>query len=63
MKQKRDLPLSILVETYRPLALFAGELLLAAAPFLPGVTRTWAQQLMRLDETRPRPFDDPTPDP
>ena len=53
MKLKRDLPLAILLETYRPLALFAGELLLAAAPFLPPVTRTWAQRLLQLDEPSP----------
>jgi len=50
MKPKRDIPLNILLETYRPLALFAGELLLAASPFLPGVTRRWAQRLMRADK-------------
>ena len=49
MKPKRELPLNILLETYRPLAFFAGELLLAAFPFLPGVTQTWARWLIRLD--------------
>jgi len=63
MKSKYDLPRNILVETYRPLAFFAGEALLAAAPFLPGVIRAWAQQLMRLDETRSRPLDAPPPGP
>ena len=46
---QRDLPLNILLETYRPLAFFAGELLLAASPFLPRITHIWAQRLMRLD--------------
>jgi hypothetical protein len=51
MKPKRDLPLNILLTTYRPLAFFAGELLLAASPFLPGISRSWAQRLMRLDDS------------
>ncbi len=50
MKPNRKLPLAILLETYRPLACFAGELLLAASPFLPGVTQTWARKLIRLDD-------------
>jgi hypothetical protein len=45
----QDLPLSILKETYRPLAFFVGELLLAAAPFLPESSRSWARRLVRLD--------------
>ena len=53
MKSKRELPLNILVETYRPLAFFAGEFLLAASPFLPRVTQTWARKLIRLDDRTP----------
>ena len=49
MKPKRELPLSILLETYRPLAFFAGEILLAASPFLPRVTQSWAQRLIHLN--------------
>ena len=49
MKPKRELPLTILLETYRPLAFFAGEILLAASPFLPRVTQSWARRLIRLD--------------
>ena len=50
MKANRKLPLAILLETYRPLAFFAGELLLAASPFLPRVTQSWARKLIRLDD-------------
>jgi len=48
-KAQRHQPLNILKETYRPLAFFAGEMLLAAAPFLPEISQSWARQLIRLD--------------
>ena len=51
MKTRRTLPLIILTETYRPLLLFAGELLLAASPFLPRVTQDWARWLIQQDDT------------
>jgi len=49
MKERRTLPLNILAETYRPLFFFASELLLAASPFLPRITQTWARWLIRQD--------------
>lgn len=51
MKQKQGLPLSILLEAYRPLAIIASEILLAASPFLPEFAQTWAQRLARLEES------------
>ena len=53
MKSQRDMPLNILRETYRPLAFWAGELLLAASPFLPRVTQTWARRLIQFDSPSP----------
>ena len=51
MNARRMLPLNILTETYRPLLFFAGELLLAASPFLPQVTQNWARWLIRQDDS------------
>ena len=41
-----SLPLHILQETYRPLAFYVGEMLLAAAPFLPEISQVWARRLL-----------------
>jgi len=50
---QRQMPLAILRETYRPIAFFLGEMLLAAAFFLPANTQTWAQKLIQLDAAQP----------
>jgi len=47
------MPLTILSETYRPIAFFLGEMLLAASFFLPEITQRWAQKLIRLDAAQP----------
>ncbi len=53
MKPKRELPLLILMEAYRPLAFFAAEALLAASPFLPARARAWARRLRTAADERP----------
>lgn len=47
--QRLQTPLAILSETYRPLALFAGELFIAAEPFLPDSLARWVQNLIDSD--------------
>ncbi len=45
--ERLQAPLAILIDTYRPLAFFASELMLAAAPFLPTVIIDWAGRQQR----------------
>jgi len=52
MNTKRHLPIDILLAAYRPLALFVGEALLAAAPFLPGAVQNWAQHLIQSENAK-----------
>lgn len=44
---RHPLPLTLLIEAYRPLTFFLGETILAAGPFLPAITRKWAALLLR----------------
>jgi hypothetical protein len=46
MKSRHSLPLTLLQETYRPLAFFASEVLWAAAPFLPQTAVDWVRRLL-----------------
>jgi len=48
--RQHELPLNILQETYRPLAFFAGEMMIAASPFLPEIVQSWAKRLLAMDE-------------
>ena len=41
--ERLQIPLAIVKETMQPLAPIAGELLLAAAPFLPAALARWAR--------------------
>jgi len=45
--ERLQVPLAIIIDTYRPLAFFASELVLAAAPFLPTVVIDWAGRQQR----------------
>ena len=48
--RQHELPLDILQETYRPLTFFAGEIMIAASPFLPEIVQRWAKRLLTMDE-------------